>query len=308
MPANGGGSSLAHPAWVVRDDARASRAARRRAPAGDARPRPSDARALAPRRTPPRCIFGPWSSDRARLSIRGRGEPRARDRLPPGATSGGGDYSPRCPAGSWRSCWRAIMFGATIVGLLAGRSLVSHRKETLREPFGWFRARCSASSGCCSPSASSLAVSRYESRRADVVSEANAIGTTNLRAQTLAEPVAAARCRLSPTRTRAALSDHVPGSDAARAAAGREARIQRGSGAWPGRRSRRPRERAAALRGGAERDDRRRPCASRPSPTASRRPSSSWRCSAPRRPRAARRLSRDPRRAASSRCCSPRPW
>jgi hypothetical protein len=35
----------------------------------------------------------------------------------------------------------------------------------------------------------SLAVGRYEARRADVVAEANAIGTTYLRAQTLAEPV-----------------------------------------------------------------------------------------------------------------------
>ena len=37
-----------------------------------------------------------------------------------------------------------------------------------------------------------LAVGRYETRRAIVVAEANAIGTTYLRAQTLAEPCAAA--------------------------------------------------------------------------------------------------------------------
>ena len=35
----------------------------------------------------------------------------------------------------------------------------------------------------------SLAIGRNESRRADVVNEANAIGTTYLLAQTLAEPV-----------------------------------------------------------------------------------------------------------------------
>ena len=60
----------------------------------------------------------------------------------------------------------------------------------------------------------SLAVSRYEDRRANVVHEANAIGTTYLRAQTLAEPVRSRSMDLLVGYTRSAIrvSDEVPGS------------------------------------------------------------------------------------------------
>src|SRR4051794_18072112 len=59
-----------------------------------------------------------------------------------------------------------------------------------------------------------LAVGRYESRRADVVAEANAIGTTYLRAQTLAEPVRSESLDLlrDYTDVSIALSSTVPGS------------------------------------------------------------------------------------------------
>jgi hypothetical protein len=75
----------------------------------------------------------------------------------------------------------------------------------------------------------SLAVSRYEDRRAAVVSEANAIGTTYLRAQTLMEPARSRSLRLlvDYTRTAIRLSGYVPGSAGELDAAANEQRIQR---------------------------------------------------------------------------------
>ena len=75
----------------------------------------------------------------------------------------------------------------------------------------------------------SLAVSRYEHRRASVVEEANTIGTTYLRAQTLPEPV---RTRSLALLTRYAqstvrLADTVPGTDEDAAVADREGDLQR---------------------------------------------------------------------------------
>jgi Flp pilus assembly protein TadB len=75
----------------------------------------------------------------------------------------------------------------------------------------------------------SLAVSRYEDRRSNVVNEANAIGTTYLRAQTLAEPVRSRSLDLlvGYTRTAIRVSDEVPGSAEARDARAQEERIER---------------------------------------------------------------------------------
>ena len=74
-----------------------------------------------------------------------------------------------------------------------------------------------------------LAVGRYESRRATVVQEANAIGTTYLRAQFLAEPF---RTRsldrlVRYTDTSIRLSNQVPGSPEARRAVADGQRLQR---------------------------------------------------------------------------------
>jgi Flp pilus assembly protein TadB len=75
----------------------------------------------------------------------------------------------------------------------------------------------------------SLAVSRYEDRRSNVVNEANAIGTTHLRAQTLAEPVRSRSLDLlvGYTRTAIRISDEIPGSAEARDARAQEERIER---------------------------------------------------------------------------------
>ena len=82
----------------------------------------------------------------------------------------------------------AVVAGVTGAGVLLGRRLREHH-ETLREPFGVLQAALLGVVGLILAFGLSLAVGRYEDRRAAVVSDANAIGTTYLRAQLLAEPV-----------------------------------------------------------------------------------------------------------------------
>jgi hypothetical protein len=79
----------------------------------------------------------------------------------------------------------------------------------------------------------SLAVARYEDRRSNIVDEANAIGTTYLRAQTLPEPMRSRSLGLLVRYTRSAISvsDQVPGSTEAKGARAAEARIERRL--WP---------------------------------------------------------------------------
>jgi len=120
------------------------------------------------------------------------------------------------------------LLGATGLGILLGRR-VRHLSDTLKEPFGILQGALLGLIGLLLAFGLSLAVSRYESRRANVVSEANAIGTTYLRAQTLPEPIRTRSLDLLVryTRTAIGLSDHVPGSSEAHDAAAAEERIQR---------------------------------------------------------------------------------
>lgn len=107
----------------------------------------------------------------------------------------------------------------TGIGVLLGRYL-RHRSETLREPFAALQAALLGVVGLILAFGLALAVGRYESRRAAVVDDANAIGTTYLRAQTLAEPVRSQSLDLLRryTDTSIRLSHSVPGSDEARRA------------------------------------------------------------------------------------------
>src|SRR3954470_8490945 len=115
------------------------------------------------------------------------------------------------PCSSWRRCqpessrvisgsiffslssWALalMIFGLVAVvtagGLVLGRSLREHH-ETLREPFGAAQGALLGVVALILAFGLTLAVGRYQDRRAAVVSEANAIGTTYLRAQLLAEP------------------------------------------------------------------------------------------------------------------------
>jgi hypothetical protein len=106
-----------------------------------------------------------------------------------------------------------MMAAATVAGLALGRRLAT-RSDDLREPFGILQAALIGFMGLILAFALSLAVERYEDRRSDVVDEANAIGTTYLRAQTLAEPVRTESLDLlrSYTDTSITITDAVPGS------------------------------------------------------------------------------------------------
>src|SRR3954452_12196471 len=122
----------------------------------------------------------------------------------------------------------ATILGAALLGAFLGRR-VKHLADSLKEPFGILQAALLGLVGLLLAFGLSLAVSRYEGRRVNVVSEANSIGTTYLRAQTLAEPMRRRSLALLTAYTRVAirLSDVVPGRAAAHAAVASEAAIQR---------------------------------------------------------------------------------
>src|SRR3954466_13639946 len=122
----------------------------------------------------------------------------------------------------------AVLLGATGLGIFAGHR-VRHLADSLKEPFGILQGALLGLVGLLLAFGLSLAVSRYEGRRANVVSETNAIGTTYLRAQTLPEPVRSRSLALLDDYTRVALrlSDVVPGGAEAQVAVGSEAAIER---------------------------------------------------------------------------------
>jgi hypothetical protein len=121
-----------------------------------------------------------------------------------------------------------VILGATGLGVFLGHR-VRHLSESLKEPFGILQGALLGVVGLLLAFGLSLAVSRYEDRRSNIVAEANAIGTTYLRAQTLAEPMRSRSLDLLVRYTRSAilLSEHVPGSAQAGDAAASEERIQR---------------------------------------------------------------------------------
>jgi hypothetical protein len=108
----------------------------------------------------------------------------------------------------------AIVLGATALGLLAGRALRRH-SDGLREPVGVVQGALLAFVALILAFGLTLAVGRYETRRAATVEEANAIGTTYLRAQTLLEPQRSQSLALLVPYTDATirLSHERPGSE-----------------------------------------------------------------------------------------------
>lgn len=81
-----------------------------------------------------------------------------------------------------------VVGGAMVVGLVFGRRLAS-RPDAQREPVGVVQGAMLGLIGLLLAFGLSMAVGRYEVRRGLLVDEANAIGTTYLRAQLLPEPV-----------------------------------------------------------------------------------------------------------------------
>ncbi|MCU1393700.1 MAG: conserved rane protein of unknown function [Ilumatobacteraceae bacterium] len=80
-----------------------------------------------------------------------------------------------------------IVGGVTALGVVAGRRLQAHHDD-IKEPIGAVQAALLGFVGLLLAFGLTMAVGRYENRRASVVTEANAIGTAYLRAQTIAEP------------------------------------------------------------------------------------------------------------------------
>jgi hypothetical protein len=126
----------------------------------------------------------------------------------------------------------ALIFGVTacftLAGFAGGRYLRAH-SDTLREPLGVLQAALLGVVGLVLAFGLSLAVGRYEDRRAATVAEANAIGTTYLRAQLLAEPTRSRSLELLRRYTDLALavSKEVPGSSAMRQTTAAQGVLQR---------------------------------------------------------------------------------
>ena len=121
-----------------------------------------------------------------------------------------------------------MTFGATALGAFVGHRM-RHLSESLSESFGVMQGAMLGVVGLILAFGLSLALSRYEDRRAAIVDETNAIGTTYLRAQTLDEPARSRSLNLLVTYTESAVrvSEYMPGSKEEEAAVAKEGLLQR---------------------------------------------------------------------------------
>ena len=151
----------------------------------------------------------------------------------------------------------AVIPAATLLGIFLGRH-VQHLSDSLKEPFGVLQAALLGVVGLLLAFGLSLAVSRYEDRRANIVTEANAIGTTYLRAQTWTnrcERITRATPALHPQRHR---DFRVVRVTTKRKGPERERQIERGFWKFAGRAlDQAPSPAPRASTSNAERDDRR---------------------------------------------------
>lgn len=122
----------------------------------------------------------------------------------------------------------AIIIGSAGAGLWVGHSLRESR-ETVSESFGVLQSALLGFMALILAFGLSLAVGRYQDRRGAVVDDANAIGTTYLRAQTLPEPMRSESLPLLVRYTdgEIRLSHEVPGSGAARRTVAAGSALQR---------------------------------------------------------------------------------
>src|SRR3954470_24630450 len=122
----------------------------------------------------------------------------------------------------------AVVGTATAAGYAVGYYLREHEAK-VREPFGVLQAALLGVVGLILAFGLSLAVGRYEDRRAATVTESNAIGTTYLRAQLIGEPARSRSLGLLRRYTDLALlvSREVPDSSRMRRTAAAEGVVQR---------------------------------------------------------------------------------
>lgn len=122
----------------------------------------------------------------------------------------------------------AVVGGTSALGVLAGRYLRRH-SEGYREPIGALQGALLGVVGLILAFGLSLAVGRYQDRRADVVTDANTIGTTYLRAQTIAEPQRSRSLGLLRSYNDLAIriTYEIPGSTAIRATSAQQGQLQR---------------------------------------------------------------------------------
>ena len=120
-----------------------------------------------------------------------------------------------------------VVFGFVAVGYAAVRVL--RTQETLREPVGIVQGAFFALVGLVLAFGLTLALGRYDTRRQAVVDDADTIGTTYLRAQTLAEPMRSQSLQLLRQYTDASLelSHAVPTTAKFADAVAREDALQR---------------------------------------------------------------------------------
>src|SRR5204863_9222212 len=113
-------------------------------------------------------------------------------------------------------------------GYATGYYLREHQAK-VREPFGALSAALLGVVGLILAFGLTLAVGRYEDRRAATVAEANAIGTTYLRGQLVAEPARSRSLEVLRRYTDLALqvSREVPGSTGMRRTTAAEGILQR---------------------------------------------------------------------------------
>ena len=122
----------------------------------------------------------------------------------------------------------AVIGGACGLGMLAGRYLRAH-SDRYREPIGALQGALLGVVGLILAFGLSLAVGRYQDRRADVVGDANTIGTTYLRAQTIAEPQRSPSLALLRTYNDLAIeiTYEIPGSAEIQATTVEQGEVQR---------------------------------------------------------------------------------
>jgi hypothetical protein len=122
----------------------------------------------------------------------------------------------------------AVIGGAAAVGVVVGR-YARRQPDAYREPIGVLQGALLGVVGLILAFGLSLAVGRYQDRRADVVVDANTIGTAYLRAQTIAEPERSRSIQLLRRYNDLAilLTYEIPGSTELSRTAAEQSRIQR---------------------------------------------------------------------------------